>query len=102
MQAKVMPLMQAKDFDKAFSTAQEYLKANPALAEDIKIDLTLNIGLPRFVEKGDLEGANKFVDEVVATYPNHPVAKQGEQIKQQIKAHIEKAKDQPKDAPKAE
>ncbi len=102
MQAKVMPLMQAKDFDKAFTTAQEYLKANPSLAEDIKIDLTLNIGLPRFVEKGDLDGAIKFVDEVVSTYPNHPVAKQGEQIKQQIKAHIEKAKVQPQDAPKAE
>ena len=102
MQSKVMPLMQAKDFDKAYATAQEYLKANPALAEDIKIDLTLNIGLPRFVEKGDVDGANKFIDEIVATYPNHPVAKQSDQIKQQVKAHIEKAKAQPPVAPKPE
>jgi len=102
MQAKVMPLMQAKDFDKAYATAQEYLKANPSLADDIKIDLSLNIGLPRFVEKGDADGANKFIDEIVTAYPNHPIAKQGEQIKQQVKAHIEKAKDQPPVAPKPE
>ncbi|MEI7909724.1 MAG: thioredoxin family protein [Verrucomicrobiota bacterium] len=101
MQSKVMPLMQAKDFDKAYSEAQDYLKANPTLPEDIKIDLTLNIGLPRFIEKADVEGANKFLDEVVAAHPNHPVAKQTAQIKQQIKATIEKAKAQPA-APKPE
>ena len=95
MQAKVMPLMQAKDFDKAYAEVEDYLKANPALPEAIKIDLTLNIGLPRFVEKGDAEGANKFVDELVAAHPNHPVAKQANPIKQQIKAQIAKLKAQP-------
>ena len=101
MQAKVMPLMQAKDFDKAYTEVQDYLKANAGVPEDIKIDLTLNVGLPRFIEKGDVEAANKFVDEIIAKYPNHPVAKQGDKIKQQIKAHIEQAKAQPA-APKPE
>jgi len=102
MQAKVMPLMQAKDFDKAFTTVQEFLKANPNLPEDTKVGLTLNIGLPRFVEKGDADGANKFIDDIIAAHPNHPVAKQSAQIKQQIKDHIEKAKAQPPVAPKPE
>jgi len=102
MQTKVMPLLQAKEFDKAYATAQEYIKANPSLPDDAKIGLTLNIGLARFVEKGDAAGANKFIDEIVAAHPNHPVAKQSEQIKQQIKEHIEKAKTQPPVAPKPE
>lgn len=101
MQAKVMPLMQSKDFDKAYTEVQDYIKANPDLPEGFKIDLTLNIGLPRFIEKADAEGANKFVDEVIAKYPKNPVAKQGDQIKAQIKAQIEKAKAPPA-APKPE
>jgi len=98
----VMPLMQAKEFDKAHTTVQEYIKANPTLPDDTKIGLIINIDLARFVEKGDADGANKFIDEMVAAHPDHPVAKQSEQIKQQIKEHIEKAKAQPPVAPKPE
>ena len=39
---------------------------------------------------------------MVAAHPDHPVAKQSEQIKQQVKEHIEKAKAQPPVAPKPE
>ena len=102
MQSKVMPLMQAKDFDKAYSTTLAYITANPTLPEDAKIGLTLNVGIPRFIEKGDVDGANKFIDEIVAAHPDHPVAKQSDKIKQQIKENITKAKAQPPVAPKPE
>jgi len=102
MQTKVMPLMQAKEFDKAYASALEYIKANPSLPEDTQIGIALNIGLARFVEKADADAANKFVDAIIAAHPAHTIAKQGDQIKQQIKEHIEKAAAQPAVAPKPE
>jgi thioredoxin-related protein len=92
MQAKIMPLMQAKDFDKAYTEVQDYIKATPTLPDDMKVGLTLNIGMPRFISKGDVDGANKFVDEVLAMFPNHEVAKHGDEIKAQIKTQITQAK----------
>ncbi len=92
MQGKVGPLMQAKDFDKAYAEVEGYLKANPTLPDDIKVGLTLNIGLPRFVEKGDQVAADKFVDEVIAMFPNHAVAKHGDEIKQQVGQQIKMLK----------
>jgi thioredoxin-related protein len=92
VQSKVTPLMQAKEFDKAYAEVEGFIKATPTLPEDIKVGLTLNIGLARFVEKGEQEAANKFVDEVLAMFPNHEVAKHGDQIKAQVKAQLEQRK----------
>ncbi|MCX6874295.1 MAG: thioredoxin family protein [Verrucomicrobia bacterium] len=98
IQEKVAPLMQAKDFDKAYTEVQDYLKATPTLPDDMKVGLTLNIGLARFVSKSDQEGADKFVDEVIAQFPKHEVAKHGDEIKGQVKRQIEQAKNAPKDS----
>ena len=99
LQAKLEPLMKAKDFDKAYAESQVFVKDNPTLPDDVKISLALNLGLPRFVDKGDQEAANKFVDEVIAMFPKHEVAKHGDQIKQQIKKQIDQNKAQPKAKP---
>jgi len=106
MRDKIMPLMQAKEFDKAYSEITEYIKTNPGLPDDTKVQLHLNFGLPRFIEKGDTEAANKFVDEVAAMFPNHEFAKHTDQMKEKVKAAIgqmkttnsgaEKAADKPK------
>ena len=92
MQGTITPLMQAKDFDKANTALQDFMKATPGLDQSMKINLSLNIGLAGFVEKGDAEGANKFVDETAAAYPDPQFTSQVDRIKKQIKAQIDQAK----------
>lgn len=99
MQAKVMPLMQAREFDKAYAEVVAFIQANATLPDPLKADLSLNIGLPRFVEKGDVEGAAKFVDEVIANFPKLELAKNRDQIMQQVRARLQQIKNQPAGAP---
>lgn len=91
MGESVVPLMQTKDYDKAYAKLEEFLKANPDLDTQMKIGLSLNVGIPRFIEKGDAEGANKFIDEIATAYPDPNLSSQIDQIKAQVKAQIERA-----------
>jgi thioredoxin-related protein len=99
MQTNIMPLMQAKEFDKAYAAVQEHIKANPSLPEALQVDLTLNIGLARFVEKGDLDAATKFVDEVIAKFPKQKIAEHRDPILKQITLRIQQLKTQSEGAP---
>jgi thioredoxin-related protein len=92
MGEKIQPLMQAKEYDKALTEVKAFIKENPETPEEIKIGMTLNIGLAGPMTKGDIEGANKMVDEIAKEYPESDVAKNVDKIKESLKTRIEKVK----------
>lgn len=100
MKTTVAPLMQAKDFDKAAAAVKSFIAENEGMDDMAKVGLSLNVNLPGFVEKGDAEGAAKFIDEMVAAYPNAKLGPQADRIKGMVKAQIEAKAKQAK--PKAE
>lgn len=102
MQSKIMPLMQAKEFDKALTEVKTYIKENPDTPEEYKIGMTLNIGLAGPMEKGDIDAANTVIDSAVKEYPESDLAKNVDQIKASIKARLEQMKGAaaPEEAPK--
>ncbi len=100
MSEKLRPLLQAKDFEKAAEEVKTFIKDNPTLDEMSKMSLTLNANIPGFIEKGDADGAAKFIDELVTTYPDSPIAKDADRFKEMIKKQIEMKAN--KDAPKPE
>lgn len=89
MEAKIKPLMEAKEFDKALAEVKTYIKANPNTPEDYKIGMTLNIGLAGPMTKGDVAAAHAMIDEVTKDYPESDVAKNSDVIKANIKKRIE-------------
>ena len=100
MSEKLRPLLQAKDFEKAAEEVKTFIKDNPTLDEMSKMSLTLNANIPGFIEKGDADGAAKFIDELVTTYPDSPIAKDADRFKEMIKKQIEMKAN--KGAPKPE
>jgi thioredoxin-related protein len=92
MQGTIRPLMMSKDYDKAYTALQEFMKATPEMDDSMKINLSLTVGLAGYVQKGDAEGANKFIDEIATAYPNPQFTSQVDRIKQQVKAQIDQAK----------
>jgi hypothetical protein len=70
--------------------------------------MTMGVGMAQFMEKGDAEGANKLLDEVIAAYPDTEFAKHKDEIKasikeqmEQLKAHKEEGTSEKPDAPAA-
>ena len=86
--AKIAPLMQAKDFDKALAEVKSYIKDNPDTPEDFKVGMLLNIGLAGPMDKRDLAAAVAMVDEVAKAYPDSDMAKNADKVKADIKAHL--------------
>ncbi len=97
MSAKIQPLMQAKEFDKALTEVKSYIKENPETPEQFKVGLLMNIGLAGPMSKGDADAANAVVDEVGKAYPESDVAKNADKIKESLKKRFESM---PKSAPK--
>jgi hypothetical protein len=89
MKTTLSPLMQAKDFDKAAAAAATFIKDNPDLDDMAKINVSLSANMPGLIEKGDAAAAAKFIDEMVATYPNPQFAAQADRIKTMVKTQIE-------------
>lgn len=94
MGTKIQPLMEGKKYPEALTAVKEFIKSNPDLPEEYKIGMTLNIGLAGPMEKGDLDAANSFVDDVAKEYPESDVAKNVDMIKGRIKQGIEQMKAQ--------
>ena len=92
LEEKLGPLMEAKDYAKANEEVKAFLKANPDTPEDMKLSLSLGIGLAPHMESGNTEAALKLIDEVLAAYPNSELTKHRDEIKTQIKAEIEEMK----------
>lgn len=89
MMGKINPLMKAKDFDKAAAEVDAFIKENADLSDDAKASISLNVKMPGYVEKGDAEGANKFLDELVKTYPGAGLDQHADRIKEMVKKQIE-------------
>ncbi|MCF7733473.1 MAG: thioredoxin family protein [Akkermansiaceae bacterium] len=89
MRATLGPLMQAKDFDQAAAAAATFIKENPDLDDMAKINISLSSNMPGLIEKGDADAAAKFIDEMVAAYPNPQFAAQADRIKTMVKQQIE-------------
>ncbi|MBN8459965.1 MAG: redoxin family protein [Verrucomicrobia bacterium] len=89
MSEKLRPLLQAKEYDKAAEEVKTFIKENPSLDSMAKMSLTLNAGIPGFIEKGDAEGAAKLIDQIAADYPDTPIAKDADKFKEMIKKQIE-------------
>jgi thioredoxin-related protein len=87
--AKIAPLMQAKEFDKALAEVKTYIKENPDTPEEFKVGMLMNIGLAGPMEKKDAAAAMAVVDDVTKTYPTSELAKNADKVKANIKAHLE-------------
>ncbi|MGB6222950.1 thioredoxin family protein [Haloferula sp.] len=83
------PLMRAKDYDKATATVATFIKENPDLDNETKINISLSSQLPRLVAEGDADAATKFIDELVVAYPNPKFAARADRIKTMVRADIE-------------
>jgi len=89
--SKIMPLMKAKEFDKALDELKSYIKDNPALPEEIQVNMIVRTGLAGPMEKKDAAAAMAVVDAGVKEYPNSDFAKHVDKIKESIKAAIASA-----------
>ena len=89
MNDKLRLLLQKEEFDKAAEEVKAFIKENPSLDSMAKMSLTLNANIPGFIEKGDAEGAAKLIDQIAADYPDTPIAKDTDRIKEMVKKQIE-------------
>ena len=101
MGAKIQPLMQAKEFDKALAEVKSYIKDNPDTPEEFKVGMLMNIGLAGPMTKGDGDAAMAVVDEVSKAYPDSMLAKNSDKVKTSIKERLEFMKKE-KEAPAKE
>ncbi len=91
---KVTPLLEAKDYAKAKTTAEEIMKAHPEMSENEKVQVLLGITISPHMEKGDADAAIKALDEVFKAYPNSDLSKNADGIKESIRETIEQASDE--------
>lgn len=87
--AKIAPLLQAKDYDKALVEVKSYLKDNPDTPEELKVGLLMNIGLAGPMDKKDRAAAMAVVDEVAKAYPDSELANNVAQVKADITANLD-------------
>lgn len=92
MMEKLMPLMQAKDFEKAAAAVNEFIAENPSLDDDTKAGLSLNASIMGPMEQGDYEAAAKAIDEIAAKFPKSRIGKEADNIKNMVKKQIEARK----------
>jgi thiol-disulfide isomerase/thioredoxin len=100
MNGTLGPLLQKKEYDQAAEIVKTFIKDNPALDETTKMRLTFSARIGGFIEKGDTEGAAKFIDELAAAYPESPMGKESGKMKESVNKRIEAMKE--KKEPKAE
>ena len=86
---KVVPLMEAKEFEKLSAEVKSFLKENPDTPEEIKVSLLAHSALAAPMEKKDLPAAIAVVEEVAKAYPNSEFAKHIDSVKGSIKAKLE-------------
>ncbi len=86
---QVTPLMEGKKYDQAIVETNNFIKENPNLPDDLKVEILLSCSLPGPVEKGDIAAANLVVDEIAKTYPNSTVHGDIDRLKEMIKSAID-------------
>lgn len=87
--AKIAPLLQAKDYDKALAEVKSYLKDNPDTPDELKVGLLMNIGLAGPMAKKDRAAAMAVVDEAAKAYPDSELAKNIDQVKTEITTQLD-------------
>lgn len=92
MKTTIQPLMQAKEFDKAFTEVKTYIKDNPETPEEIKAGMTLNVGLAGPMSKGDVAAVNALIDEVAKDYPNSNPGRNADKVKEALQKRMEAMK----------
>jgi hypothetical protein len=89
---KLEPMMEAKEFDKAISATNTYIKENPDLSPETKEELLLQVNLASSIDKGDIEYANMIIDQFVKEHSDGYIAKNIEEVKDNVADHIKKSK----------
>jgi hypothetical protein len=90
---KVVPLIEAKQWDKAKTEAQTIIKANPDMNEEEKINILLGVSVSPHLEKGDADAAIKEIEAVLKDYPNSDTAKHLDEIKDSIREAAQSMKE---------
>ncbi len=85
----IMPLLKAKEYDKALAAVRSYLKENPTTEVEDRVGLLMVVGLASPMEKNDAPAAMAVVDELVKAYPESGLAKNAEKVKGNITSRLE-------------
>jgi hypothetical protein len=92
LEEKVVPLIEAEEWDKARAAAEELIKAHPDMDGDDKAQVMLVVTVMPLVYKGDEAGALKAVDAILAAYPDSSLKDDAGEIKDGIREAIAQRK----------
>jgi thioredoxin-related protein len=98
--AEIQPMMQAKEFAKAYERVKGYLKENPDVADEVKIELELNVAMAEPLDKADEKAAHVVLEDLAKRYPESDLAANLDAIKDAVTQQIGQAPGQK--APAAE
>ncbi len=88
----LFPLVTKKDYAKATTEAETFIKANAALSEADKCSLLFSAKISQFIENMDADGSSKFIDELAAQFPNSMIGSDPDKMKASVNMRIDRKK----------
>lgn len=88
----LFPLVTKKDYAKATTEAEIFIKANAALSEADKCSLLFSAKISQFIENMDADGSSKFIDELATQFPNSMIGSDPDKMKASVNMRIDRKK----------
>ncbi len=90
--ARLIPMVEGKQFDGALTATKTFLKEHPDLSEESRVNILLAVGLAGPMEEGNLEAAHALIDQLAKEYPDGGIAKDIDGLKSGIADQIKQMK----------